>query len=79
MRDEKMLSMTKDLTIGTEAILTALNIWTLSIQKMPWFHADEHAGKLLLLLKDGRVVFIDFGSLGQISPQIFRINCPPLY
>jgi aarF domain-containing kinase len=71
MLDEKMLSMTKDPTIGTEAIMTALNIWTLSIQKMPWFHADVHAGNLLLL-KDGRVGFIDFGIVGRISPQIFN-------
>ena len=71
MLDDKMLSMTKDPTVGTEAILTALNIWTLSIQKMPWFHADVHAGNLLLL-NDGRVGFIDFGIVGRISPQIFN-------
>ena len=70
MLDEKMLAMTKDPTIGSEAILSALNIWTLSIQKMPWFHADVHAGNLLLL-NDGRVGFIDFGIVGRISPQIF--------
>jgi aarF domain-containing kinase len=70
MLDENMLAMTKDPTVGTDAILTALNIWTLSIQKMPWFHADVHAGNLMLL-NDGRVGFIDFGIVGRISPQIF--------
>ena len=69
MLDDRMLSLTKDPTVGTEAILTALNIWTLSIRTMPWFHADVHAGNLLLL-NDGRVGFIDFGIVGRISPQI---------
>lgn len=31
------------------------------------FHADVHAGNLLVL-RDGRVGFIDFGQVGRISP-----------
>jgi aarF domain-containing kinase len=65
--------MTRDVdsNIGTNTILTALNIWSLSITQMPWFHADVHAGNLLLL-QDGRVGFIDFGIVGRISPQVLQ-------
>lgn len=51
-------------------IITALNIWTQSVTSMPWFHADVHAGNLLLL-EDGRVGFIDFGIVGRVSPKTF--------
>ena len=56
---------------GTEIILTALNIWSMSVTRMPWFHADVHAGNLLLL-RDGRVGFIDFGIVGRISDKVFQ-------
>jgi aarF domain-containing kinase len=52
-------------------IITALNIWTQSVMSMPWFHADVHAGNLLLL-EDGRVGFIDFGIVGRVSPKTFN-------
>jgi aarF domain-containing kinase len=56
---------------GTNTILTALNIWSMSVTSMPWFHADVHAGNLLLL-HDGRVGFIDFGIVGRISPKVLN-------
>ena len=34
------------------------------------FHADVHAGNLLVL-RDGRVGFIDFGIVGRISPGVW--------
>lgn len=52
-------------------IVTALNVWTTSVQTMPWFHADVHAGNLLLLKQDGRVGFLDFGIVGKISGKTF--------
>jgi aarF domain-containing kinase len=52
-------------------IVTALNVWTRSVQSMPFFHADVHAGNLLVL-KDGRVGFIDFGIVGRVSPKTFQ-------
>jgi aarF domain-containing kinase len=52
-------------------IITALNVWTTSVMTMPWFHADVHAGNLLVL-GDGRVGFIDFGIVGRVSPQTFN-------
>jgi aarF domain-containing kinase len=51
-------------------IITALNVWSLSVTSMPWFHADVHAGNLLVL-NDGRVGFIDFGIVGRVSEKTF--------
>ena len=52
-------------------IVTALNVWTRSVQTMPFFHAAVHAGNLLVL-RDGRVGFIDFGIVGRVSPKTFQ-------
>jgi len=52
-------------------IITALNVWTTSVMNMPWFHADVHAGNLMVL-EDGRVGFLDFGIVGRVSPKTFR-------
>lgn len=71
MLDEaSMNKVTKDPNLGQEVIIRALNIWSLSVTAMPWFHADVHAGNLLLL-DDGRVGFIDFGIVGRISEKVF--------
>jgi aarF domain-containing kinase len=72
MLDEDTISKaTKDPQMGQKAIITALNIWTTSVMKMPWFHADVHAGNLLLL-NDGRVGFIDFGIVGRVTDKTFK-------
>ena len=39
--------------------------------QMPFFHADVHAGNLLLL-DDGRIGFIDFGIVGRVSDKTFK-------
>jgi aarF domain-containing kinase len=69
--ENTMGKVTKNPQMGTDVIITALNIWSLSVTAMPWFHADVHAGNLLLL-NDGRVGFIDFGIVGRISEKVFR-------
>jgi aarF domain-containing kinase len=70
--DEETISKaTNNPEMGQTAIITALNIWTTSVMKMPWFHADVHAGNLLLL-DDGRVGFIDFGIVGRVSDKTFQ-------
>ena len=51
-------------------IITALNVWTQSVQTKS-FHADVHAGNLLVL-RDGRVGFIDFGIVGRVSEKTFE-------
>lgn len=69
--EETIAKVTKDPDMGQQAIVTALNIWTTSVMQMPWFHADVHAGNLLLL-EDGRVGFIDFGIVGRVSEKTFK-------
>lgn len=53
-----------------ETLINALNTWTLSVVACDFFHADVHAGNLIVL-KDGRVGFIDFGIVGRIPPRIW--------
>lgn len=48
-------------------LVNALNVWFGSLIACESFHADVHAGNLLVL-NDGRVGFIDFGIVGRISP-----------
>ncbi|PKM22746.1 MAG: kinase, partial [Gammaproteobacteria bacterium HGW-Gammaproteobacteria-14] len=48
-----------------ETLIGALNTWFSSLMLCDFFHADVHAGNLMLL-KDGRVGFIDFGIVGKI-------------
>ncbi len=50
-----------------QALLTALNTWMASLMHCQFFHADLHAGNLMVLT-DGRVGFIDFGIIGQLKP-----------
>jgi len=49
-------------------LLTALNTWMMSVVACASFHADVHAGNLLVL-ENGKVAFIDFGIVGVISPK----------
>lgn len=54
-----------------EALLIgALNVWAGSVIGCETFHADLHAGNLLVL-QDGRVAFIDFGIVGRVSPAVW--------
>jgi len=70
--DESTISqVSQDPEMGMQTIITALNIWSKSVTTMPFFHADVHAGNLMLL-EDGRVGFIDFGIVGRISEKVFR-------
>lgn len=48
-----------------QTLITALNTWFSSLMLCDFFHADVHAGNLMLL-RDGRVGFIDFGIVGRI-------------
>ncbi|KAL0022009.1 hypothetical protein WJX77_005860 [Trebouxia sp. C0004] len=54
-----------------QTLITALNTWFGSVLGCETFHADVHAGNLLVL-KDGRLGFIDFGIVGKISPVTFQ-------
>lgn len=63
------LDSIRSLVASPEAtLITALNVWFGSLLACDSFHADVHAGNLLVL-RDGRVGFIDFGIVGRISPS----------
>lgn len=62
---ETIRQYTKD-PAGT--LVTALNTWFSSLMLCESFHADLHAGNLMVL-KDGRLGFIDFGIVGRIAPE----------
>jgi predicted unusual protein kinase regulating ubiquinone biosynthesis (AarF/ABC1/UbiB family) len=48
----------------------ALEIWFSSLATKGFFHADVHAGNVMIL-KDGQIGFIDFGIVGRISPNVW--------
>jgi len=65
-------------TASPEATLvSALRTWALSVAVNDKFHADVHAGNLLVL-EDGRIGFIDFGIVGKISNS-FRTSIGDLF
>ena len=45
-----------------------LRLFVSQIMDFGFFHADPHAGNILVE-KDGKVVFIDFGAVGKIPPN----------
>lgn len=45
-----------------------LDTWFLGLMMTGEFHADLHAGNVMLL-KDGKIGFLDFGLMGSIAPE----------
>ncbi len=66
LTDLEVLRAYTDDPAGT--LVTALNTWFSSLMMCDFFHADLHAGNLMLL-EDGRVGFIDFGMVGRIRRE----------
>lgn len=54
----------------SQVLISAMNTWFGSLMMCNSFHADLHAGNLMLL-EDGRVGFIDFGIVGQLNPEVW--------
>jgi len=50
-----------------KTLITAMNTWFSSLTKCEFFHADVHAGNLMVL-ENGKIGFIDFGIVGRINP-----------
>lgn len=48
--------------------VVGLRLFVSQILDYGFFHADPHAGNILIK-KDGKVVFIDFGAVGTIQPN----------
>lgn len=48
-------------------LITAMNTWFASLTQCEFFHADVHAGNLMVL-DNGKIGFIDFGIVGRIQP-----------
>jgi len=61
---ERVAHLTQD---PEAALIEAMNAWFATLLEGHYFHADVHAGNLLVL-QDGRVAFIDFGIVGQVKP-----------
>ena len=51
-----------------QALVDALDTWYSSLHHCQIYHADLHAGNVMLL-EDGSIGFIDFGIVGRISPE----------
>ena len=51
-------------------LVAAMNTWFASLMFCESFHADLHAGNLMVLT-DGRIGFIDFGIVGRIAPDMW--------
>lgn len=45
-----------------------LKLFVMQILEFGFFHADPHAGNILIT-EEGKVVFIDFGAMGMVQPQ----------
>ncbi len=54
-----------------QVMADTLNTWFASLMLSNSFHADLHAGNLMLL-HDGRIGFIDFGIVGNLDPKAWQ-------
>src|SRR5690554_1791758 len=48
-----------------------MNTWRGSVTKCELFYSDVHADNMMVM-KDGRVGFIDFGIVGRIKPDSWQ-------
>lgn len=53
-----------------KTLIDALNVWFQSLSQCQIYHADLHAGNVMVLT-NGKIGFIDFGIVGRISPQVW--------
>ncbi|WP_367110274.1 ABC1 kinase family protein [uncultured Psychrobacter sp.] len=58
-------------TDPAQVMADTLNTWFASLMLCNSFHADLHAGNLMLLT-DGRIGFIDFGIVGKLKAESWR-------
>ncbi|WFF39552.1 AarF/ABC1/UbiB kinase family protein [Moraxella nasibovis] len=65
---DETLGLAKDEASARQTMSDVLDTWFLSLMMTGEFHADLHAGNLMML-DDGRIAFLDFGLVGQIEPK----------
>lgn len=53
-----------------QTLINALNVWFQSLAQCQIYHADLHAGNVMVLT-NGKIGFIDFGIVGRISPPVW--------
>lgn len=58
-------------TDPVQVMTDTLNTWFASLMLCQSFHADLHAGNLMLLT-DGRIGFLDFGIVGTLKPEVWQ-------
>ena len=58
-------------TDPAQVMADTLNTWFASLMLCNSFHADLHAGNLMLLT-DGRIGFLDFGIVGKLKAESWR-------
>lgn len=54
-----------------EVMINTLNTWFASLMLCQSFHADLHAGNLILL-ENGKIGFIDFGIVGKLKSEVWK-------
>lgn len=57
----------------SQVLISTMNAWFGSLTMCKSFHADLHAGNVMLL-EDGRIGFIDFGIVGQLEPKVWSAS-----
>ncbi|WLF84753.1 AarF/ABC1/UbiB kinase family protein [Moraxella sp. ZY210820] len=57
----------------SQVLINVMNTWFGSLSHCESFHADLHAGNVLLL-DDGRIGFIDFGIVGQLKAEVWSAS-----
>lgn len=65
---DEALGLTNNNKQAQQVMSDVLDTWFLFLMMTGEFHADLHAGNLMML-EDGRVAFLDFGLVGQIKPE----------
>ncbi len=65
---DETLEIAKDDEKSHQVMSDVLDTWFSSLMATGEFHADLHAGNLMML-DDGRIAFLDFGLVGKIEPK----------
>lgn len=65
------VAMRQYCTDPAQVMADTLNTWFASLMLCNSFHADLHAGNLMLLT-DGRIGFLDFGIVGKLKAESWR-------